>query len=215
MKRSALRAPARLTKPHALLRARSPLLRHVFRRLLTAENRRSPCFHKPACNPSAFCRVVRDALRGKSLPCARAFGSRRTGVAPFDTVFARLLPHRARHARSGSAWLGRASRIAWERWRRDRRFVRPTSATHKILISTTNHPRSVHSEPHFPRDSSAAGSRRQCASAFRRSRARHLLRVRAVRRASGVLALLSQRAIGTSPALACSREPRADRERAA
>lgn len=190
-------------------------MRHVFRRLLTTKCRCSSCFHKLACDPSAFCRVVRDALRGKSLPCARAFGSRRAGVALFDTVFARLPPHRARHARSGTAWLGRASPSRGSDGGSDRRFVRPTSATHKILISTTNHPRSVHFEPHFPRDSSAAGSRRQCASAFRRSRTRHLLRVRAVRRASDVLALLSQRAIGTSPALACSREPRADRERAA
>lgn len=53
-------------------------------------------------------------------------------------MFARLPPHRARHARCGSASLGRASRSRGSDRGSDRRFVRPTSATHKIHISTTN-----------------------------------------------------------------------------
>jgi len=85
---------------------------------------------------------------------------------------------------------------------------RPTSATHKILFSTTNTFVSVHSGPHFPRDPGTTVSRRRPASAVRAS-ARV---ISSARTPHGVpLASLSfvLRAVGTSPAPAhrTNREP--------
>jgi len=85
---------------------------------------------------------------------------------------------------------------------------RPTSATHKILFSTTNTFVSVHSGPHFPRDPGTTVSRRRPASAVRAS-ARVISSARTPHGVPLVSLSFVLRAVGTSPAPAhrTNREP--------
>lgn len=99
-------------------------------------------------------------------------------AAPLSVEQRRLSSRRARHARSGAIGLGRASRIAWERWRqRPRSFDRRLQPTRFIfqrratLVRSTPS-RSSHATRELPVHSGNSLGRSVLV------RTRHLLRVR-------------------------------------